>query len=73
MVKKKIDKQKQKSIDSLASFAEEVIYILCTRCEYEGQTGGEFEYALEEFYKNGWKATDKHCYCPNCAEKFNIK
>jgi len=67
-------KKKSENISELASFAEEVTNISCTRCElYDGQLLGDFVSCLEEFYGMGWRATKKHCYCPNCAKKFNIK
>lgn len=64
---------REKGLTRLTSFAEETVEVACTRCDAEETVSGEYYDSLEYFYNEGWRATEKHCYCPNCSEKFKIK
>jgi hypothetical protein len=44
--------------------------IECTKCLEEQETDGGIDQALEFFYSDGWRATERNTYCPKCAKKF---
>lgn len=57
--------------DQLADFCEVEVAIKCTRCDKVGFLSFCDQYeAADIFFEEGWRATEKHCYCPKCAEKY---
>lgn len=38
--------------------------------EVDGEYQSSLDYAMTEFFSRGWRATEKHCYCPKCAKKY---
>lgn len=70
-------KQKNK-IDHLDYFGSwyltEVTHSMaCTKCGSEVTEDAGFDEDptefLEERYRNGWRTTNKNCYCPDCRKK----
>jgi hypothetical protein len=59
-----------KQVELLGNYTIQSVEISCTKC---GKTIYEMDaddyQAIKEFIRKGWRATEKHCYCPECAEK----
>ena len=62
--------RRNENLNNLMEASYEIITLLCTRCNLSEEM--DF-FCAEEFYQNGWRATEKHTYCPTCAKKFKIK
>ena len=54
--------------DSISMVAE----ITCSKCEISDDNHfvDDSMEAAKDFYIDGWRATDRHTYCPSCAYKF---
>ena len=55
-------------IDSVYLTAE----IQCGKCQKKEANMGvdDLDYAISCYYDEGWRATERHTYCPKCAKKF---
>jgi len=48
-----------------------VAYIICSKCRKEDDSVCEDLYeAMAGYYKEGWRVTESHNYCPSCAKKY---
>ena len=56
--------------NNFEGFVQEHTEISCTRCNNFEISDFDYGMSIEEFIENGWRATNKHCYCPECAKKF---
>ncbi len=59
-----------KGSEQLIGFACSETTIECSKCNYITGTQDDEDEAVKEFYKLGWRATDRNCYCPKCAKKY---
>jgi len=57
---------KEKQLVGLAGYIETEISIHCTKCDDASMLYNVID-ADQEAYAEGWRVTDNHCYCPNCA------
>lgn len=64
----KTQKKKRLSLQSLEGYIQVEVSIECTKCETGGYLS-DFN-SEEDAYKQGWRATENHCYCPKCAKKY---
>jgi len=56
------------SSNKLSEWIREVAEIICSKCSTQDDAD---TYDPENtFYDYGWRATEKHCYCPDCAKKY---
>lgn len=48
------------------------IQYICTKCCNQGDFSCEDDKnkLSEILFKEGWRTTDKNCYCPDCASEF---
>lgn len=58
---------------SLIGYVQIDITIKCTKCDEEDNYMNVNTTSIDSFFKKGWRATDKHCYCPACAKKYHLK
>jgi Zn finger protein HypA/HybF involved in hydrogenase expression len=54
----------------LEGYCMEETTIECTKCKKMSGVQCDASYAMDNFFKEGWRATDNHCYCPKCAKKY---
>ena len=48
-----------------------VSHISCSKCDADGEDEVfDDNEAIEGFYAEGWRATERHTYCPKCAKKY---
>ncbi len=62
------EKQQEREINKLDDHVFVESSIECSKCRITSATSGDS--GAEEFYDEGWRGTDKNCYCPECAEKY---
>ncbi len=44
--------------------------ISCSKCRERNDLMNIDDFdAADIFFKNGWRRTERHCYCPKCAKK----
>lgn len=67
---KKIDASKKNSLEKMYWHSDEFTIMTCTRCGHEDEQMGNKEETIFGFYDDGWRATERHLYCPDCAIKF---
>ena len=54
-------------IDSI----ELVAHISCSRCDKEEESPCmDLDEAMQGFYSEGWRSTEKHTYCKKCSKKY---
>lgn len=53
------------------NFIVQTFELTCTKC---GKTGYDLSRniveAIKSFMNKRWRVTKKHCYCPECADKY---
>ena len=67
MAKTSVENKHYLLLESINIVAE----ISCSRCDKEDSMDCfDIEEAIEGYYNDGWRATDKHTYCKKCAKKY---
>ena len=64
-------KDKNLEIFALYDFAWCDVNIMCSSCKKQlkyGSNPSDVSDSIETFYDEGWRATNKNCYCPECAK-----
>lgn len=62
---------KKYNSEQLIGFCLQEVTIECAKCKkVDGEYQSSLDYAMPEFFSRGWRATEKHCYCPKCAKKY---
>jgi len=58
-------------VEDFMGFTQTVNIIICTKCNLHYPVNEMDEWdAITHFIQKGWRATEKHCYCPKCAKKY---
>jgi len=63
-------KKKKYLPEQLIEYCDTTTEIFCSRCRETGITQGDESIASDDFYDRGWRATENHSYCPDCAKKY---
>jgi hypothetical protein len=56
--------------EQLIEHCNTVTDIICTKCRDTDMTYASEYVACDDFFDKGWRATENHTYCPNCAKKY---
>lgn len=59
---------KQHTPEDLTEHIAETSVITCTKCGAEEEAWSDG--AEDRFFNNGWRSTQRSCYCPDCAPKY---
>lgn len=60
-----------KQVGLMEGFVCQTVEINCSKCGKTHIIAGIDDYgAINDFIKRGWRATQKNCYCPDCAPKY---